>query len=348
MSSNGKSIKKPLILFTHIMNNILTEMIKKVFLLFLLPSILALNVYSQEINQTDSKGQKQGSWKKYYPSNDQLFYEGQFKDDQPYGEFKHYYEEGQLKSTTLYDDEKVRSEVFYSNGNRMAIGYFIDQKKDSIWTYYDKAGWVSMREEYKKGMKSGFSISYYPDASIASKQQFKDDVETGESIQYYPNGKLESKGNYLGGSFNGDYTYYYESGKKMHSGEYISGKRNGMWLFFNENGSLRTVIQYRMGEIAKETPKNGEFVVYYENGLPKSIFNYTKGLKDGAFVEYYDKGEKVLVPREKKNSYEPDEFEEVIEGQQIKRKGVYSSGALIGEEFFYNEDGSMIEKISHN
>lgn len=320
----------------------------KRLLIALFLSVFTSILYAQEINQVDAQGKKQGIWKKYYPSNDGLFYEGQFKDDMPVGVFKHYYEEGELKSITTYSSEIVRSEVFYPNGHLMAKGNFIDQKKDSIWTYLDSDGWLSLREGYKEGQKSGLSISYYPDASIAVEQNFNNDLENGKFTQYYPNGNKEAEGNYLSGNYNGDYTYYYESGKKMHYGEFINGKRNGMWIFYNNNGSLRTVIHYKMGIVVKEDPKNGEFIVYYDTGLPKSIYNYKKGKLDGAFVEYYMLGEKVLVAREKENSFEPDEFEEVIEGQQIKRKGIYKEGVLVGDEFFYDEKGNRMKIIEHS
>ena len=85
----------------------------KKYILFLMITFLSISLSSQEINQEDAQGRKQGTWKKYYPSNDQLFYEGQFNDDIPYGIFTHYYETGELKSKTSYDGAKVHSQVYY-------------------------------------------------------------------------------------------------------------------------------------------------------------------------------------------------------------------------------------------
>jgi antitoxin component YwqK of YwqJK toxin-antitoxin module len=312
--------------------------------------LLFISVIStaQDLNQVDASGKKQGPWKKYYPSNDQLFYEGQFKDDKPYGVFKHYYEEGELKSITKYDGDIVRSTVYYPEGQLMASGKFLDQKKDSIWTYYDEDGWISLQENYKQGLRDGESISYYPDGDIAVKKVFLKDVENGPFIQFFGNGNTEAEGSYLGGNFSGKNIYYYESGKKLHEGEYVNGKRNGMWYFYNENGAIRQIIQYKNGVIVKDEPMNGEFISYYESGLPKSIYNYKNGKFDGRFVEYYDQGEKVLVVREKENSYEPDEFEEVLRGQVIKVEVYYKNGNKVGEELRYDEKGNVLEKIDHS
>ena len=120
---------------------------KKRINLSLLLILITFSVLGQEINQTDAQGKKQGIWKKYYPSNDGLFYEGQFKDDKAIGSFKHYYENGDLKSITIYGDNRVRSEVYYNNGQLMATGVFIDQKKDSTWLYFDRSGWLSLKEQ---------------------------------------------------------------------------------------------------------------------------------------------------------------------------------------------------------
>ncbi len=68
----------------------------------------------------------------------QIFYEGQFKDDVAIGAFKHYYENGDLKSVTIYNGKRVQSEVYYNGGQIMAKGVFKDQKKDSTWLYFDR------------------------------------------------------------------------------------------------------------------------------------------------------------------------------------------------------------------
>ena len=320
---------------------------KKKIKLSLFLALLTLTVLGQEINQTDAQGRKQGAWKKYYPSNDGLFYEGQFKDDVAIGTFKHYYENGDLKSITVYGGIRVQSEVYYNGGQIMAKGIFIDQKKDSTWLYYDKAGWLSLKEDYKSGLKSGSSISYYPDGSIAVDQIYSNDLESGPFIMYYGNGNKELEGVYMSGNFNGPFTNYYDSGKKMQSGDYNNGKRDGMWLFFNPNGMLKTVIHYKNGVVIKEEYKNGEFTEYYDSGMTKSVYHYKKGLKEGSFIEYYDTGEKILVLREKESSYEPDDYKEVIQGQVIKRQGAYKNDVLIGEELQFDESGKLTKKETH-
>ena len=51
-----------------------------------------------QINKTDQQGRKQGHWIKKYP-NDNVMYDGFFKDDHPVGEFRRFFENQSLKST---------------------------------------------------------------------------------------------------------------------------------------------------------------------------------------------------------------------------------------------------------
>ena len=56
------------------------------------------NVFKGDtINRTDSKGLKQGLWKKYF-SNDTLFSEGVYKNNIHTGTFKTYYKSGKTQS----------------------------------------------------------------------------------------------------------------------------------------------------------------------------------------------------------------------------------------------------------
>ena len=44
----------------------------------------------------------------------------------------------------------------------------------------------------------------------------------------------------------------------------------------------------------------------------------------------------------------PYEFEEILEGQQVKQQGSYKNGLKVGEEFFYDENGKLLNKEMHS
>ena len=68
---------------------------RNVFVITLM--LFSLLAFSQGDNKTDVKGHKQGEWKKYHP-NGMLRYVGNFKNDKPVGEFKYYYDTGNLQT----------------------------------------------------------------------------------------------------------------------------------------------------------------------------------------------------------------------------------------------------------
>ncbi|MDQ3101147.1 MAG: hypothetical protein M3R08_07155, partial [Bacteroidota bacterium] len=88
-----------------------------IFYFFLITQVLVAQPPS-ELNGSDAQGRKQGAWAKTW-SNDTLRYEGQFKDDLPFGEFKHYDEEGRLTTTQIYLSDGMSSlaKHFHSDGS---------------------------------------------------------------------------------------------------------------------------------------------------------------------------------------------------------------------------------------
>ncbi len=59
-------------------------------------------LYAQDtMNQTDSKGRKQGPWRKL--ERGVLKYEGQFRDDKPVGTFTYYYDNKSIKAVSHFE-----------------------------------------------------------------------------------------------------------------------------------------------------------------------------------------------------------------------------------------------------
>ena len=61
-------------------------------------------------------------------------YYGQFVDDKPSATFRHYSDEGALTTEQVYAADGITSGPHYhANGQVMARGKYIGQKKDSTW-----------------------------------------------------------------------------------------------------------------------------------------------------------------------------------------------------------------------
>ncbi len=211
----------------------------KLSLIFLFA--ISLNVNAQTINQIDEFGNKEGKWIKKYENNN-VKYEGQFHGNKPYGTFTYYYKDGKKKAMTKFRDNGVvaDNETYYESGKLMAVGKYVNKKKDSIWNYYldeEKNPIVSM-ETYKNGMLNGESITYYPNSGKPTEIiYFKNGKKNGKLLKYFPDGTLMTESYYKNGLPEGKFVHYHMDGKVQIEGEYSNGLQVGEWSYFDDEGN---------------------------------------------------------------------------------------------------------------
>ena len=296
----------------------------KIFIFSFL-SLITVAVSAQDFNQTDANGLKQGKWKKSY-SNDRVRYQGQFKDDKPYGLFQYYYDNGKLQATNNHiGDGTVANHVYHKNGKIKAKGIFREQKKDSLWQYFNDKELLVLEETYMLDTLHGTQKTYYENRQLGEK--------------FFDNGKPWVSANYVEGNLDGKFVMYKEDGKRKIQGTYALGIRTGVWLNFNENGSVYTQDVYKNGVLKTTKYENGKFTENYENEIPKSVYNYKRGKREGEFKEFYNAGEWVREEIPSKMGG-PDEVMEHLKGTQVKVKGWYHEDQLNGKVTYFKEDGS--------
>lgn len=309
----------------------------------MLMSWVCFTTFAQDINQTDASGLKQGKWKKLY-NNGKVRYEGQFKDDRPIGLFQYFYENGKLQATNNHlGNGQVATHIYHKNGKIKAKGIYIDQHKDSLWQYFNENELLVLEETYILDTLNGLQSTYYENGQLGEQTNFNHGVKDGEWKKFFDNGKPWVDAYYESGNLHGKFIMYNEDGKRKYQGTYHKGIRTGVWLIFNENGSVKTQDVYENGVLKRQKYENGEFTEYYENDIPKSVYNYKGGKKQGEFKEYYNKGEWVQTEVPGKMG-EPDELKEELTGTQLRVMGWYNNDNLNGKVTYYNEDGS-IERV---
>ena len=220
-------------------------------------------------NQLDAEGRKTGHWKVDYP-NGRTQYEADFEEGQPVGEMLRYYENGALRARMMFEPGGNRSHVnlYYSNGRAAAEGIYVDQQKDSVWTYYSEFdGSVRIREPYSKGFLQGTSQSCYPGGEISEEVEWKDNIKDGAWKQYYRNGSKRLSGHYENGMLQGSYEVYYSDGTVEISGTYLDNRSHGTWLFYDESG--------------KEV-----YALEYVNGLPADVEKYEMWMQDSLLKKF--------------------------------------------------------------
>lgn len=128
-------------------------------LLFLTFIFTAGVVFSQSpsLNQIDKDGKKQGHWVKK-DQHERTIYEGVFKDDTPTGEFKYYYDDGELKTSSVFSKSGTvcKTKHFFPGHILMAEGNYVNEKRDSIWKFYNAPNILVSEESFKNGKKTGW------------------------------------------------------------------------------------------------------------------------------------------------------------------------------------------------
>jgi len=223
------------------------------FLFFMLYAVIVIPTEAQSdtlFNQVDSRGLKQGYWKKYYPGGN-LMYKGFFRDGKPAGELRRYYESGALKGVMVFTgiNDACRSVLYYENGKPAARGNYIGTAKDSTWeyySYYDQS--VKSRETYQSGKKNGFAYHYFADGTPSEKTEWKDDRKNGSWERYYANKSVMIKGAYRDEKLNGPFYGYAENGRLSVQGSFLDNLRNNRWIFYKEDGSVDIELTYINGK----------------------------------------------------------------------------------------------------
>jgi len=224
------------------------------YLIFLTFLLATLTINAQDtINSMDAQGKKQGHWVKKDKEGKKI-YDGQFTNDIPYGTFKYYYPEGELKAISVLSDNGKRSWTitYFKNGKMMAEGLYINEKRDSIWKFYSEFDKVVVSEEfYKNGKKDGISKTFYPDGVVAERSTWKNGVRSGPWEQFYTDGKLKLKCSFLDDQKDGPLLTYHMSGKIWLSGQYIRGDADGTWIYMTDKGETEKKEYFNKGRLVK-------------------------------------------------------------------------------------------------
>lgn len=226
---------------------------KHYFFIFLVAC--SLSGYAQ--TQTDANGKKQGYWKKKDEKSGKLIYEGLFKDNKPQGIFKYYYPHDSVKAIMNFklDGKIAYSTMFHINGRKMAYGKYIDEAKDSVWTYFDDQGVLISRETFKSGKKNGTVYVYFPDGVVSEERNYKMDIQDGPFKLYFDQKLVKGEGTYVNGKLEGKNAYYYPNGISAAIGYYKNGQKVGPWIYKGSNGKVTEKELYKNGKLAtqKET-----------------------------------------------------------------------------------------------
>lgn len=296
---------------------------------------------TRQLNFSDAQG-RQGPWEKRDPEG-KLKYQGQFKNNKPYGTFRYFFPDGKIKTELLYEGEtgiKARCKAYHPSGELLALGNFINEKRDSIWQFFDIAGNMIREETYLKNKLNGVSKTFYPGGKLCEEIQYRDSIPQGSLVQYFENGKKKLLGEQVDGLYHGSFIQWHPNGNKSAEGTYAAGIKSGTWKYYHEDGRTRFLETYKNGRVANQVYVNGEQELSYPNGIPEARYLWKNGKKNGPFTEYYNKGRYTLVSKGTDEEGAQEMHQQLVD-TQIKCSGNYLDGKLDGKILFYSEDGKL-------
>lgn len=228
-------------------------------LLFFVVMVLStLNVGAQQ-NKTDEMGRKQGKWVKY--KDGVKFYEGEFKDDKPTGEFLRYYKSGRLSSKSVFSENGVRcqAEMYYDKRKNplKARGLYIDQQKDSLWQYYNGDGMLVNEEYYSLGVANGIWKLYNYLGVLIKETTYEQGKIDGIQKEFFETGGVKRLMTFESDSLHGDFQVNYPDESPRIKGQFNFGMQDGQWFYYEENGSIEFIEHYELGSMIKRVDEEG-------------------------------------------------------------------------------------------
>jgi antitoxin component YwqK of YwqJK toxin-antitoxin module len=195
----------------------------------------------------------------YYPSG-QIGEEGPIKKGRQ-GEWRVYYESGNLRATQNYVNDKLngRTTEYYENGQIGRVGNILNEMQEGEWKEYTDSGQLYAIKTFKEGKLDG---------------PFK---------QYNASGNVSIEGILINQLQDGEWKEYYENGSNFRIVQFNNGKKEGIWKDYHTNGQIGRVYRWENDKFMEVLEFNDK------NGNPLDPGTLKNG--NGKLNEYNEEGE---------------------------------------------------------
>ena len=267
-----------------------------------------------------------------------LYSEGMIKNGFKEGEWRTFYETGELKILEYFTKGLRKDKYFeyYKNGQTEIEGDFFDDLKSGIWKMHYETGEIKQTGKFVLGKEQGEFILYHLNGNVEVQTRYVDGKRYGGYQSFYKSGALELKTVYRDDVEDGDYKVYYESGNLKIETHRSEGKENGKRREYYENGNLRLEGKYVNGK------EEGIFTQYYPNNQLEAEINFNNGKREGVEKIYYENG-KLLSESNYKNDKLEGEVRKYGENGKLLEKLNYKNGLQDGIQIIYSLQGKIVE-----
>ena len=331
------------------------------------------------INRVNEKGEKNGTWKTFYP-------DGKLKEEEYYkngvldGAITLYSEKGFPISGRTYREGKVIEEgpqikvepidltSYWEDGVTIKRkGTYLDSIPTGSHYFFNREGKPEKRIDYIYGIRiregsvdensrrTGKWEIFSETGELRSTGNYVNDRQHGEWRYFFKNGQKEQIGNFNNGIMEGEWKWFFPSGNILREETYVNSKPNGLCIQYSDSGTIVAKGEYNL-----EGEREGQWIEHI--GHSREEGKYTMGLKEGIWKTYYDDnrlhhtGNFVQgVPDGRHLIYYPDgtlkEEQYYVMGRRDKNwKKYYENGALFLTITYRNDEeirinGMRIEDV---
>ncbi len=316
----------------------------------------------ETINRTDKQGQKEGTWKEFYPDG-KVKEETNFQAGKKMGYSKTYTPNGSLAGIEKFVGDSLQKEApelttkleirneYYPDGSIKKTGNYLEGQPEGIHKEYSPEGKVTHAKIYKEGAMIGEGLideagnkqgpwsEYHPGGQLRAKGVYENGARTGDWIFYHPNGKTEQKGKYdKKGRPQDLWKWFYDNGNLLREENYLNGKREGQMTEWNDSGLVITKGEYIDG--LKEGKWFYQLQDYREEGM------YKGDQKDGPWEAYYVGNNRVKFAGKFIEGLPDGKHSYYFYDGKLAEQGKYIIGNKDGKWEYYNPDGTILLTIT--
>ena len=251
--------------------------------------------------------------------------------------FKAYYSNGQLAEKGAY--KGLPASFLSDTTNHMDWKIKLNDfsaSKVGIWNYYYEDGTPFQVSLFKENDTTEYLMAYFNEDA---KQLIKNGK--GKIDSYYFSGKQKASKSYSDGLADGEYKAWNANGSLRVSGQYAAGKKDGTWKerYFVEDQDFQ-IYEYSKGL------KHGKFIEYLVDGTKVIQGTYNQGLKEGEWEYFFENGS-LDMKGNFKNGEQDSTWHFWYPNGQLYYKGDFKIGLKTGSWSFYYNDGSIWKKGSY-
>ena len=196
---------------------------------------------------TFSNGRPDG-YAMFYNDRGKIIEEGNWKGNKWVGNYRLYYDNGQLQHEFVYNNAGRREGVqkyYYDNGQVAIEGSFVNGKESGLIKEYHENGDLKAEKNFAEGTVDEASIKFYePKKPIVKKEEGADNAPriTVTKDEAPNDGKMRPT------VLNGPHTLYNKNKQITKDGNFVNNTlMDGKAYFYDENGILLRIAVYKNG-----------------------------------------------------------------------------------------------------